>query len=152
MAAFPKQSPQVGSAWIGTGVENRHQIRLVHDQNFHSIIMFEPELAQCGKGLASCHVLPACSLVVTCPVTDDVRYSDWVFSIQRIPNFHRVDATNLIKAVTFRQSCCRPSPRHRSCFALWTLETNFYPSDNSPSASTFFATHDRILQLLDVPD
>ena len=109
---------------------------LVHDQNFHSIIVFEPELSQFGEGLGSCHVLPACTLVVTCPVTDDVRYSDWVFSIQRIPNFHRVDATNLIEAVTFRQSCCWPSTRHRSSFALWTFEITFYPSDNSPSAST----------------
>ena len=80
--------------------------------------------------------LPACSLVVTCPMTYDVRYSDWVFSIQRIPNLHRVDATNLIETTTFRQSCCRPSSRHRSCFALWTFEITFCPSDNSPSAAT----------------
>ena len=109
---------------------------LVHDQNFDSIIVFEPELSQCGKSLGCCHVLPACSLVVTCPMTDDVQYSDWVFGVQRIPNFHRVDATNLIEAVTFRQSCCRPSSRHRSCFALWTFEITFHPSDDSPSAAT----------------
>ena len=69
-------------------------------------------------------------------MTDDVRYSDRVFSIQQIPNFHRVDATNLIETVTFRQSCCRPGSRHRSCFALWTFEITFYPSDDSPSAAT----------------
>ena len=109
---------------------------LIHEQNFHSVIVFEPELSQCGKGLGSCHVLPACSLVVTCPMTDDVRNSDWVFSIQQIPNFHRVDATNLIETVTFRQGCCRPSSRHRSCFALWTFEIAFYPSDNTPTAAT----------------
>ena len=68
-------------------------------------------------------------------MADDVRYSDWVFSIQRIPNFHRVDATNLIETVTFQQSCCRPSSQHRSCFALWTFEIAFYPSDNTPSAA-----------------
>ena len=44
---------------------------LVH-QNFHSITV-GPELSQCGKGLGSRHVLPACALVVTCPMTDDVR-------------------------------------------------------------------------------
>ena len=110
---------------------------LVHDQNFHSVIMFEPELSQCGKGLGSCHALPACALVVTCPMTDDVRYSNWIFSIQRIPNFHRVDATNLIEVVTFRQSCCLPSSRHRSCFALWTKKKiTFHPSDDSSSAAT----------------
>ena len=109
---------------------------LVHDQNFHSVIVFEPEPSQCGQGLSSCHVLPACSLVVTCPMTDVVRYSDWVFSIQRIPNFHRVDAANLIEAVTFRQSCCWPSSRHLSCFELWTFEITFHPSYGSPSAST----------------
>ena len=98
--------------------------------------MFEQELSQCGKSLGSCHVLPACSLVVTCPMTYDVQYSDWIFSIQRIPNFHRVDATNLTEAVIFRQSCCRPSSRHRSCFTLWTFEKAFYPSDNTPSAAT----------------
>ena len=50
---------------------------LVHDQNFRSVKVFEPELSQCGRGLRSCHVLPACALVVTCPMTDDVRYSNW---------------------------------------------------------------------------
>ena len=60
-------------------------------------------------------------------MTDDVRYSDGVFSIQRILNFYRVDATNLIETVT---------SRHRSCFALWTLEITFQPSDNTPSAAT----------------
>ena len=107
---------------------------MVHDSNFHSVIVFGSELSQCGKGLGSCHVLPACALVVTCPKQMPCSYS--VFSIQRIPNFHRVDATNLIEAVTFRQSCCRPSSRHRSCFALWTFEITFCPSDNSPSATT----------------
>ena len=68
-------------------------------------------------------------------MTDDVRYSDWVFSIQRIPNFHGVDATNLIETVTFRQRCCRPSSRHRSCFALRTFGMAFYPSDNTLSAA-----------------
>ena len=72
---------------------------------------------------------------VMCPMAIDVRYSDWVFSIQRIPNFHSVDATNLIEAVTFRQSCCRPSSWHRSCFALRTFEIAFYPTDNTPSAA-----------------
>ena len=108
---------------------------VVHNQNFHSVMMFEAELSQCGKGLNSCHVLPACSLVVTCPMTDDVRHSDWVFSIQRIPNFHCVDATNLFETVTFRQGCCRPSSRHRPCFALRAFEVAFYPSDNFPSAA-----------------
>ena len=99
---------------------------LVHDQNFHSIIVFEPELSQCGEGLGSCDVLPAGALVVTCPMTDDVWYFDWVFLIQRIPKFHRVGAANLIETVTFRQSCCR----------LSTFERTLYPSDKSPSAAT----------------
>ena len=47
-----------------------------------------------------------------------------------------VNAANLIETATFRQSCCEPSSRHRSCFALWTFEIAFYPSDNSPSAAT----------------
>ena len=95
-------SLQAGYSWIGMLKIGTKLRTLVRDQNFHSVIKFEPELSRCGKGLSSCHVLPACSLVVTCPMTCDVRYSDWVFSIQRIPNFHRVDATNLIEAVTFR--------------------------------------------------
>ena len=69
-------------------------------------------------------------------MTHGVRHSDRFFSIHRIPNFHRVDATNLIEAVTFRQSCCRPSSPHRSCFALWTFKITFHPSDDSPSAWT----------------
>ena len=67
-------------------------------------------------------------------MTCDIRIG--VFSIQWIPNFHHVDATNLIETVTFRQKCCRSSSRHRSCFVLWTFEIAFCPSDNSPSAAT----------------
>ena len=37
-------------------------------------------------------------------MTDDVRYSNWVFSIQWIPNFHRVDATNLVETAEFSAS------------------------------------------------
>ena len=114
----------------------------VHDQNFHSVIVFEPELSQCGKGLGRCHALPACALVVTCPMTDDVRYSDWVLSIQWTPNFHRVDATNLIETVTFRHGCCRPSSRHRSCFTLWTYEKTFLPILQLPVGSDHFARRD----------
>ena len=84
--------------------------------------MFEPESSQCDKCLCCCHVLPACSLVVTCPVADDVRCSDWIFSVQRIPDFH---AASLVETVT----------RHRSCVALCTLEMTLCPPDNCSTAS-----------------
>ena len=32
-------------------------------QNFHDIMVFEPESSQCGKSLCSCHVPQACSLL-----------------------------------------------------------------------------------------
>ena len=67
-------------------------------------------------------------------MTCDIR--NWIFSIQRIPNFHCIDATNLVESATFRQGCCRPSSRHRSCFALWTFEITVYPSGNFPSTVT----------------
>ena len=68
-------------------------------------------------------------------MTDDVRYSDWIVSVQRIPHFRRVNNTNLIETVSFRQCCCWPSSRHRSC-QLWTFGTTFCHPDNSSAAST----------------
>ena len=40
-----------------------------------------------------------------------------------------------IVSMPFRQSCCGPSSRHRSCFALSAFEIAFYPFDNTPSAA-----------------
>ena len=115
--AFPSQPPQASKILLD-----------FHNQNFHCVVMFEPESSQCGEGLCSCHVLPACSLVVTCPVTDDVRYSDRIFSVQQIPHFHRVNARYLFEALAIRQSSCRLSSRHRSRLTIWTFEITFLPT------------------------
>ena len=63
-----------------------------------------------------------------------MRHSDRVFLIH---TDSELPSCRLIETVTFRQSCCRSSSRHRSCFALsGHLKYRFTPSDDSPSAAT----------------
>ena len=121
---------------IGTGVESRRQNSVPRSmiKTFHRFTVFEPESPKDVESLRGCHVLPACSLVPTRPVADDVSYSDCVFSIQRIRQFHRVHTANLIETVTFRQSCRRQSSRHRSCHLLSAFELTL--PENSSTAST----------------
>ena len=95
---------------------------LVRDQDFHRIVRFEPELSWCGKGFCGCHVLPACSLVEMCTVTNDVHFSLWFFSVERVSHFHRVNAAILVETVTLWQSGSRLGSRHRSCDAIWAVK------------------------------
>ena len=116
---------------------------LVHDQNFHGIIVCEAELSQYGEGLGKC------SLETTCPMTDDMWYSEWFFAIQRIPwcrcqklNWNDSIAEKMLSTEFSTSVEIRTLDIWNNVLAILQLSVDNY----------HFARHDIILQSSIVPD